>query len=90
MKFRQTEKLEWNAALGLDNSMAADLRHYPVSLPGQYDTSLARNRSGLFNFIYRPRSDLLFSLEYRRLQTFWLSGGSQSADHVNIGVGLLF
>jgi hypothetical protein len=90
LKFRQTEKLEWNAAFGMDNSRAGDLRHYPVSAPGDYGASLARNRSGLFNFIYRPRSDLLFSVEYRRLQTTSLVGDSQTADHLNIGIGVLF
>ena len=90
LKFRQTEKLEWNAAYGLDNSMAADLRDYPVSAPGDYSASLARNHSGFFNFIYRPRSDLLFSVEYRRLQTVPLSGAAQSTDHINLGIGVLF
>jgi hypothetical protein len=90
LKFRQTEKLEWNAAYGLDNSMAADLRDYPVSAPGDYSASLARNHSGFFNFIYRPRSDLLFSVEYRRLQTVPLSGAAQNADHINLGIGVLF
>jgi hypothetical protein len=90
LKFRQTEKLEWNAAYGLDNSTAADLRNYPISPPGDYSSSLARNRSGFFNFIYRPRSNLMFSVEYRRLQTISLFGDSQSADHINIGIGVLF
>jgi len=90
LKFRQTEKLEWNAAYGLDNSMAGDLRNYPVSAPGDYAASLARNHSGFFNFIYRPRSDLLVSIEYRRLQTSPLVGAAQSSDHINLGVGVLF
>jgi hypothetical protein len=90
LKFRQTEKLEWNAAIGMDHSRAGDLRNYPVSAPGNYDASLARNRSGFLNFIYRPRSDLLFSVEYRRLQTISLSGKSYDADHINLGIGVLF
>jgi hypothetical protein len=90
LKFRQTEKLEWNAAYGLDNSLAEDLRDYPFTAPGNYSASLARNRSGFFNFIYRPRSDLLFSVEYRRLQTISIVGDSQSADHISIGIGVLF
>jgi hypothetical protein len=90
LKFRQTEKLEWNAAYGLDNSLAEDLRDYPFTAPGNYSASLARNRSGFFNFIYRPRSDLLFSVEYRRLQTISIVGDSQTADHISIGIGVLF
>jgi hypothetical protein len=90
LKFRQTEKLEWNAAYGLDNSMSRDLREFPFSAPGDYAAFLARNHSGFFNFIYRPRSDLLLSLEYRRLQTIALNGHPYSADHVNLGIGVLF
>ena len=90
LKFRQTAKLEWNAAYGMDNSTAGDLRGSSVSAPGDYNVSLARNRSGFFNFIYRPRSDLLFSVEYRRLQTISLAGYSQSADHINVGIGVPF
>ncbi len=90
LKFRQTERLEWNAAWGMDNSRAADLRDYPIAAPGNYNTSLARNQSGFLNFIYRPRSDLMFSVEYRRLQTISLIGNSQSADHINVGIGVLF
>ena len=90
VKFRQTAKLEWNASYGLDNSMAGDLRDYPVSAPGDYNAALARNRSGFFNFVYRPRSDLLFSVEYRRLQTISITGYSQSADHINLAIGVLF
>jgi hypothetical protein len=90
IKFRQTEKLEWNVAYGLDNSFAADLRDYPVSAPGDYAASIARNHTGFANFIYRPRSDLLLSLEYRRLQTSPLVGPVQNADHINLGIGVLF
>jgi hypothetical protein len=90
LKFRQTEKLEWNAGYGIDNSFAADLREYPMAAPGDYAAYLARNRSGFFNFIYRPRSDLLFSAEYRRLQTISITGKSYDADHINLAIGVLF
>jgi hypothetical protein len=90
LKFRQTEKLEWNAGYGLDNSFAGNLRDYPMAAPGDYATYLARNRSGFFNFIFRPRSDLLFSAEYRRLQTISIMGKSYDADHINLGIGVLF
>jgi hypothetical protein len=51
---------------------------------------VVRNRSSFVNFIYRPRSDLLFSTEYRRLRTWDIRGGSQTADHVNLSMGILF
>jgi hypothetical protein len=90
LKFRQTEKLEWNGAFGQDSSFARDLRLFPLSTQSYFDPSLARNRSAFFNFIYRPRSDLLFSVEYRRLRTISVSGNSETAGHINVSMGVLF
>jgi hypothetical protein len=42
------------------------------------------------NFIYQLRSDILFSAEYRRLRTFELDHGSNSADHISLSVGYAF
>jgi hypothetical protein len=40
--------------------------------------------------IYRPRSDLLFSAEFRHLKTFTTDNGTYNADHVNLMMGVLF
>ena len=40
--------------------------------------------------IYRPRSDLLLSMEYRRLRTFTIYDNSYEAGQVNMSVGVLF
>ena len=90
LKFRQTEKLEWNGAFGQDSSFARDLRLFPLLTQSYFDPSLARNRSAFLNFIYRPRSDLLFSVEYRRLRTISVSGNSEKAGHINVSMGVLF
>jgi hypothetical protein len=90
LKFRQTEKLEWNGAFGQDSSLARDLRLFPLSQQAYFDPSLARNRSSFLNFIYRPRSDLLFSVEYRRLRTFAIQRESEKADQINLSMGVLF
>lgn len=90
LKFRQTEKLEWNGAFGQDSSFAGDLRLFALSTQSYFDPSLARNRNAFLNFIYRPRSDLLFSVEYRRLRTISVTGNSESAGHVNVSMGVLF
>lgn len=90
LKFRQTEKLEWNGAFGQDSSFAGDLHLFPVSTQSYFDPSLARNRSAFLNFIYRPRSDLLFSVEYRRLRTISVTGNSETAGHINVSMGVLF
>jgi hypothetical protein len=42
------------------------------------------------NYIFRPRSDLLFSAEYRRLRTYESNGSPNSAGQVGLAVGFLF
>jgi len=88
LKFSATSRLEFNGALGIDNPFAADLRAVP-SPNSVYPNVLAANRSAMANFIYRPRSDLLFSGEYRHLRTSELFS-SYGADQINVVMGVLF
>ncbi|HEX3106761.1 MAG TPA: hypothetical protein VHQ22_20155 [Terriglobales bacterium] len=88
LKFSATSRLEFNAALGIDNPFARDLRAVPA--PNSiYPNVLAANRSAMANFVYRPRSDLLVSGEYRRLRTSELFN-SYTADQINVVMGVLF
>ncbi len=89
LKFRASAKLEFNGAFGLDNPYSQDLNAF--SAPQAYfPASVAQNRGGLINFVYRPRSDLLFSGEYRHLRTFETFGTSPTAEQVNLTMGVLF
>ncbi len=89
LKFRATSKLEFNGAFGQDNPYASDVRAFS-NTQGYSAFTLIRNRGSLVNFIYRPRSNLLFSAEYRHLRTFDISNGSWTADQVNLMMGILF
>ena len=86
LKFRQTERIEWNAAAGQDNPFARDLG--PAPFPTS-ELPIARNRSVMLNLIYRPWSDVLVSGEYRRIKTFTLQD-SDKAHQVSVGMGVLF
>jgi regulator of replication initiation timing len=89
LKYQPANKVEFNAALGMDNPFASDLRAFPA--PQAYgNPGLARNMGSLANVIFRPRSDLLFSAEYRHLRTYVINSGPNSADHVNLMMGVLF
>jgi hypothetical protein len=89
LKYRPANKWEFNAAFGMDNPYASDLKYFPY--PVSYgDAALARNLTGFVNMIYRPRSDLLFSAEYRHLTTYSLTDGGNNAGHVNLMMGVLF
>ena len=78
LKYRPTTKLEFNVAFGMDNPYAKDLEYFPYPL-SYGDPTLWRNRAGFANVIYRPRSDLLFSAEYRRIETDSLVNGLNGA-----------
>ncbi len=89
LKYRPANKWEFNAAFGMDNPYASDLRYFPYA-QSYGDPSLAKNQAGFVNFIYRPRSDILFSAEYRRLKTYSLTDGANGAGHLNLMMGVLF
>ena len=89
LKARATSKLEFNGAFGLDNPFAADLRLFPDS-QSYVDATLARNQVAMANFIFRPRSNLLFSTEYRHMKTFHISNETFPASQVNLMMGILF
>jgi hypothetical protein len=89
LKFKPLSKLEFNGAVGQDNPYAADIT-YLSSPQGYVNPRLVRNRGGLVNAILRPRSDLVFSLEYHRIQTFQVPKVSLTASDINLGAGVIF
>ncbi|HUM04750.1 MAG TPA: hypothetical protein VLT90_04775 [Terriglobales bacterium] len=89
LKYRASSKVEFNGAFGGDNPYMADLRAF--TSPQAYgDPRLTKNQGSMANVIYRPRSNLLFSAEYRHLKTYTIDSGTYSADHVNLTMGVLF
>jgi hypothetical protein len=42
------------------------------------------------NYIFKPRSDLLFSAEYRRLRTYEVNGSPDVAGQIGLALGYLF
>jgi len=90
LKYRATPKVEFNAAFGLDNSFAADVLAFGDLGQSYGDPTLTRNLGGFGNVIYRPRSDLLLSLEYRRLKTYNIYDSNWAAGQLNLGMGVLF
>jgi hypothetical protein len=89
-KFRATPKLEFNGAFGQDSPFAADIRYFGDQVQSDAPAYFTANRGAFGNVIYRPRSDLLFSMEYRRLRTFTIYDDSYDAGQLNLSVGVLF
>jgi hypothetical protein len=89
LKFKATSKLQFNGAYGLDNPYASELRLHGGNT-NYYPVPLSKNESGFVNFIYQPRSDIVFSMEYRRIKTFTLDVGANAANIANFSVGYIF
>jgi hypothetical protein len=87
LKFRATSKIEFNTAFGQDSAFARDVR---AGNPTEYFDSVVRNRGILANIIARPRSDLLFSAEYRHLAANALLNNNHTANQINLVMGVLF
>jgi hypothetical protein len=90
LKFKPRANFEINGAFGQDNPFASELRMFEATTPPLYGNDLlARNRSAFVNFIYQPKSNIMMSLEYLRLDTFDLDD-SYSANQVNLALGYIF
>jgi hypothetical protein len=89
LKFKPTSKFQVNGALGLDNPFAGELRQFGGN-PYYDEYFFSRNFTPFVNFLYQPRSAVVFSTEYRRISTTLLDGGQNVANQVNFSVGYLF
>ena len=89
LKVKPLERLEFNTAYGEDQpfthhlSLSSNQNFFP-------ETPVGRNASGFVNVIYQPRSNLLFSIEYRRLWTRSLFNPRVTADHISFTSGIAF
>jgi len=89
LKFQLTPKLEVNGVFAEDNAFAGDVRGFAVDA-NNFVPILGRNRGALANVVYRPRSDLLLSAEFRRLHTFPIYNEASITNQVNLAIGILF
>ena len=89
-KSRFSQTLEANATIGQDNGFASDF--HKVVLPATASPSAlrARNRMLVGNLIYRPKTYLIFSPEYRRIWTWPIYGKGNTADVFTLSVGYQF
>jgi hypothetical protein len=88
LKFKVKSNFEINGAFGVDSPFAGELRQYNANTiyPGSY----TRNLSPLVNFIYQIRSDILFSTEYRYLNSTVLDSGSFRVHQISLSMGYIF
>ncbi len=89
LKLTVNSRNEFNFAAGYGGRDSSALRS-AAATDANLSSVPARNQIFLLNYIFRPRSDLLFSVEYRRLRTFEVSGAPATADQVGLAAGFLF
>jgi hypothetical protein len=89
LKYKPKANFEMNFALGNDNPFAGELRNNPASA-ALYGQLISRNFTPFVNFIYHVRSNILFSAEYRRLQTYNLDSNLETANQIGLSVGYIF
>ena len=89
LKEKWSERLEFNAAFGIDNVFANDLHRYTIPSGTAYQR-LARNRTWTGNVIYSPSAYLLFSFEYRYLASAPITGASSASNIIGLSAGYKF
>ncbi len=89
IKERANEHLEFNAAIGTDQVPASELRPYAGNNVAYY-LNLARNLTYTGNVIYKPSAYLMFSLEYRHLQSSPVTEYSATGDIIGVATGYRF
>jgi hypothetical protein len=89
MKERVSGRLEFNAALGIDNAFSDELKRYAISGGSTYQ-NLARNHTYTGNVIYSPSAYLQFSLEYRHLESSPVIGPPADSNIIGLGAGYKF
>ena len=90
LKARLTRTLELNAAIGEDAGFSQELRYYTKPAVRDAYTNLARNRTVIANIIYRPKTYLLFSAEYRNIYSWPISGPANQSQSVGLSTGYSF
>lgn len=88
-KQKSGERLEFNEAFGMDNVPAGQLRPYAITPPVS-EYNLSRNRTFTGNIIYSPSAYLLFSLEYRRIMSSYVTAPSTFSDVIGVAAGYKF
>lgn len=89
LKYKATSKLQFNGAFGQDNPFAGELREFGGNQT-YYPMPLSKNWSAMGNLLYQPKSDIVLSLEYRRLKTYTLDSTANAANIITMSVGYIF
>ena len=89
-KSRLNSSLEVNGYFGEDSAQANQVRDQAEVANAPPYLYLIRNQSTAANIIYRPKTYLVFSGEYRYLKSWYVYGPPSRAQMLNLTMGYLF
>lgn len=89
LKIQVTPKIELNGVVAEDDLYPGNVRGFATD-DNNFGPILGRNRGALGNVVFRPRSDLIFSAELRRLRSFPVYSSSTFTNQINMSMGILF
>lgn len=89
LKEKMSDRLEFNAAFGLDQIFAHQFRSYAVA-GGTVVQNLVANRTYTGNVIFSPSAYLLFSIEYRHLVSVPVVGTPAASNIMGLAAGYRF
>jgi hypothetical protein len=90
VRFTISSTLEANVSTGLDNAFAHELRGSDQASSLSYYANLARNQTVIANLIYRPRSYLLLSTEFRQIDSRPVDGYANQDRIFGVATGYIF
>jgi uncharacterized coiled-coil protein SlyX len=90
LKFIPSSTFQLNAAFGLDDAFGSNFDGFNFSPSTEALISSTRNSSVVANLIYRPKSYLILSPEYRRIKTWPYTGSANTANIFTITAGYEF
>ena len=90
LKFIPSSTFQLNAAYGLDDAFASNFDQFNFSPATEAAISSTRNSSVVANLIYRPKTYLILSPEYRRIKTWPYTGPANTANIFTITAGYEF
>jgi hypothetical protein len=89
LKEKINQRVQLNGAFGIDNAFAGEVRRFAVPAGTLYQ-NLSRNRTYTGNVIYSPSAYLLFSLEYRHLDSAPVLTLPAGSNILGLGAGFKF
>jgi len=90
LKLRLGPTLEANAMFGMDDALSRNFDGLILSTSTYPLELYARNQSVVGNFIFRPKTYLIFSPEYRRLLSWRYTGSANIANIFTLTAGYQF